>query len=99
MHNSTGQQVTLLGTVQDITDRKKSDEERELLITELQTALDEIKTLRGIIPICSFCKMIRDDQGFWNQVEEYVKEHSEANFSHSMCPECAHKHYPEVFDK
>lgn len=73
--------------------------ERQWLITDLQSALEEIKTLRGIIPICSFCKMIRDDQGFWNKVEVYVKEHSEAVFSHSLCPKCTHKHYPEIFDK
>jgi PAS domain S-box-containing protein len=84
--------------VHDITEHKKVDEDREHLITELRSALEEIKTLRGILPICSFCKKIRDDKGFWNQVEVYIKEHSEVDFSHSMCPECGLKHYPEFFN-
>ena len=96
--DATGRPVTLLGPVQDVTERKKSEEERERLITELQTALEEVKTLRGIIPICSFCKKIRDDQGFWSQVEGYVEEHSEAIFSHSLCPECLREHYPDYID-
>ena len=85
--------------VHDITEHKKVDEDRERLIAELQSALEEIKTLRGIIPICSFCKKIRDDQGFWSQVEVYVKEHSEADFSHSLCPDCAREHYPDHYKK
>ncbi len=60
---------------------------------KLQTALAEIKTLRGIIPICSHCKQIRDDEGLWKQLEVYMRAHSEANFSHSICPECMQKHY------
>lgn len=65
--------------------------------TELRQALSEIKTLQGILPICSFCKKIRDDKGYWQQVEVYVKEHTEADFSHSFCPECAKVHYPDFF--
>ena len=65
---------------------------------ELRQALDQIKTLHGILPICSFCKKIRDDQGAWDQVEVYVGKHSNANFSHSICPECMKKHYPEYCD-
>jgi PAS domain-containing protein len=61
-----------LGTLQDITERKTAEQEQRRLIKRLQTALDEIKTLRGIIPICSFCKRIRDDEGFWNQVVIYI---------------------------
>ena len=63
---------------------------------ELETALAEIKTLRGIIPICANCKKIRDDQGYWNQIESYIRDHSEAEFSHSICPDCARKLYPEL---
>ena len=63
-------------------------------ITALKNALDEVKTLRGFVPICSQCKNIRDDKGFWQQVEEYVQNHSEAQFSHSICPDCAKKLYP-----
>ncbi|MFZ0612701.1 MAG: PAS domain-containing protein [Desulfobacterales bacterium] len=63
-------------------------------ITALKNALDEVKTLRGFVPICSHCKNIRDDKGFWQQVEEYVQNHSEAQFSHGICPDCAKKLYP-----
>ncbi len=61
----------------------------------LRQALSEVRTLRGILPLCSFCKKIRDDQGYWNQVDVYLKQHSEADVSHSVCPECAAKHYPK----
>ena len=67
------------------------------LNAELQDALAEIKALRGILPICSSCKKIRDDEGYWNQLEVYIQEHSEAVFSHGLCPECAKKLYPEIF--
>jgi hypothetical protein len=59
--------------------------------------LDEVKTLKGIIPICASCKKIRDDSGYWNQIELYIKEHSEADFSHSICPDCARKLYPDLY--
>lgn len=80
----------------DLTERKKAEQERERLIAGLQQALDEIKTLRGILPICSHCKKIRDDQGYWNQVEAFVEKHSDAEFSHSICRECAQKYYPDL---
>ena len=63
---------------------------------ELQKALEEIRTLKGIVPICSFCKKIRDDRGYWEQVEVYVRRHSHADFSHGICPECMKKHYSEL---
>jgi sigma-B regulation protein RsbU (phosphoserine phosphatase) len=65
-------------------------------IEELRQAFDQIKTLRGILPICANCKKIRDDQGYWNQVEVYVRDHTEAEFSHSICPECIKILYPEL---
>ena len=68
--------------------------EKDLNIKELNIALDEIKTLRGIIPICASCKKIRDDTEHWSQLETYIKEHSEADFSHGICPECAEELYP-----
>jgi DNA-binding response OmpR family regulator len=68
-------------------------------IEELHRALDQIKTLRGIVPICSNCKKIRDDQGYWNQVEVYVRDHTEAEFSHSICPECRKELYPGIARK
>jgi DNA-binding response OmpR family regulator len=64
-------------------------------IEELQQALAEIKTLHGIIPICASCKQIRDDQGYWNQVETYIRNHTQAEFSHGLCPECIQKLYPD----
>lgn len=65
-------------------------------IAELQRAMAEIKTLRGIVPICASCKKIRDDHGYWKQVEVYVREHTEAEFSHGICPGCMKKLYPEL---
>jgi phosphoserine phosphatase RsbU/P len=65
-------------------------------VHELRQALKEIKTLRGIVPICSSCKKIRDDAGYWQQVEVYVRDHTEAEFSHSLCPECIRKLYPDL---
>ena len=70
--------------------------EREREITDkLEASIKEIKLLRGILPICASCKKIRDDKGYWNQLEAYIAKHSEAQFSHSICPECAKKLYPE----
>jgi len=68
-------------------------------VKALQQALKHIKTLQGIIPICSFCKKIRNDKGYWDQVEAYVGKHSQAEFSHSICPECMAIHYPEYADE
>jgi len=73
----------------------KGAKERENIILELQDALAEVITLRGIIPICSSCKKVRDDKGYWNQIESYIRDHSEADFSHSICPECAKELYPD----
>ncbi len=72
-----------------------AEEEREKLIESLSSALDDVKTLRGIVPICASCKRIRDDAGYWSQVEQYVSKHTEAQFSHGICPECAKRLYPE----
>jgi PAS domain S-box-containing protein len=90
---------TFLGTqgiARDITERKQAEEEREKLISKLQEALDNIKTLKGLLPICANCKKIRDDKGYWNQIEAYIRDHSEAEFSHSICPGCTKKLYPNL---
>jgi len=79
-------------------ERNKAYEEREKLIHQLQDALASIKTLRGLLPICASCKKIRDDKGYWNQIESYVRDHSEAEFSHGICPECMKKLYPDFDD-
>jgi len=75
----------------DITKRKMLETD---LQKKLQDALEQIKILRGVLPICASCKKIRDDKGCWNQLEVYIKEHSEAVFSHGICPDCAKKLYP-----
>ena len=80
----------------DITKRKRAEKEREKLIKDLQEALAEIKTLRGILPLCSYCKKIRDDKGFWEQVDVYIHKHSQADISHSICPECMKEHFPDI---
>ncbi|MBN1308257.1 MAG: hypothetical protein JXA18_10095 [Chitinispirillaceae bacterium] len=66
---------------------------------DLRTALAQVKTLRGLIPICAACKKIRNDQGYWERIEKYIEDHSEADFSHGICEECARKLYPEIFNK
>ena len=78
--------------------RQRAEREREKLIEELQEALASVKTLRGLLPICSSCKKVRDDRGYWNQIESFVRERSEAAFSHSICPECEKKLYSELAD-
>ncbi len=75
---------------------KRAETERTQLIEELQTALREVKQLQGIIPICSHCKKVRDDSGFWQQVEYYISTHSQAEFSHSLCPNCLQELYPDL---
>ncbi|MBP7865497.1 MAG: PAS domain-containing protein [Acidobacteria bacterium] len=94
-----GEPEYLIASGLDITEAVRLRQERELLISQLQDALARIKTLRGLIPICAGCKKIRDDRGYWHQVEQYVSEHSEAEFSHGMCPECIKKFYPEFYDR
>ena len=84
------------GSILDITTRKQVEEQREELIEALQKALSEVKTLRGFLPICSYCKKIRDDKGYWSQIESYIHKHSDAEFSHGICPECAKKYYPDM---
>lgn len=84
----------LICQVEHLVKAKELEVEREQLIRELQASLDEIKTLRGIIPICSSCKKIRDDAGLWNRLELYIMQHSEAEFSHSVCPDCVKLLYP-----
>ncbi|MDY6952611.1 MAG: hypothetical protein SWE60_13955 [Thermodesulfobacteriota bacterium] len=88
--------IELSQAQEEIGRRKEAERERDRVIEELQKALSEVKTLRGLIPICAQCKSIRDDKGYWNRIEGYIQEHSDAEFSHSICPECARKLYPDV---
>ena len=79
--------------------RHRMEEEREKLLRELQDALANIKVLRGLIPICASCKKIRDDKGYWKQIEIYIRDHSEADFTHGICPDCMKKLYPDYYDE
>ncbi len=83
------------GFLIDINKRKMVEAERERLYLDLKKSLDQVKTLSGLIPICSHCKKIRDDKGYWEQIEAYIMTRSEAKFSHSLCPQCAKELYPE----
>lgn len=85
----------LYSIIHDITERLRMERERESAIAQLMEAQGEIKLLRGILPLCSFCKSIRDSDGHWESVDVYIDRHSEANISHSICPDCARKHYPQ----
>lgn len=84
--------------VRDITEHRRADREREELIFQLQDALTNVKTLKGLLPICANCKRIRDDQGYWRTVETYVRDHTEAEFTHGLCPDCARKLYPDYVE-
>jgi DNA-binding NarL/FixJ family response regulator len=80
-------------------ERKEAEIERMGLIRELQDALTKIRTLQGLLPICASCKRIRDDKGYWNQIELYISEHSDAVFTHGICPDCVEKLYPDFARK
>lgn len=83
---------------QEISKRLQSEKEIRNERNKLKDALEEVKTLSGLLPICASCKKIRDDQGYWNQIESYISQHSELEFSHSVCPECLKKLYPGYVD-
>lgn len=87
--------VELLARVRSALRLKREMDRRKAREQELEQALREVKGLRGLLPICGQCKKIRDDQGRWHPVESYIKAHSEADFSHGICPECLNKHYPD----
>lgn len=98
LFSESGEFLGVDGVVFDVTEPKLAKEEREELILRLQKALAEVKTLKGILPICASCKKIRDDRGYWKQVESYIRDHSEAEFSHGICPECMKKLYSDFID-
>jgi PAS domain S-box-containing protein len=94
--NSTrdeGRQL-IYGVARDITERKRAEQERERLVGELQTALGEVKTLQAFLPICAYCKSIRDDENYWHAVEAYISTHTNTSFTHGICPKC----YADVVD-
>lgn len=91
VYDAGGRLRAVGGFCTDITARKKLDAERERLLAELQTAALEVATLRGILPICAWCKCVRDDHGYWSKLESYLAAHSELEFSHGICPKCLPK--------
>lgn len=91
--DDTGRRIAVAVTARDISAKKGLREEQSRLIRELQDSLETVRTLRGLLPICSACKKIRNEEGGWEQVELYVRSHSEAEFSHGICPECAQRLY------
>jgi len=95
-----GEKHRIMGVFRDITDRKRAEEALLRERDKLKEALAKIKTLSGMLPICASCKNIRDDEGYWNQIESYIRDHSEVEFSHGICPECVKKLYPdlEIYD-
>ncbi len=85
--------LSAVGTILDISDRKLAEQEREKLIFDLKKALEDVKQLSGLIPICASCKKIRDDEGYWNQIEDYISKKADVKFSHGICSECSEKLY------
>jgi PAS domain S-box-containing protein len=96
--SNSGDVKEIVATTRDITKRKQVETERENLLKELQEALENVKTLSGMLPICASCKKIRDDKGYWQQIESYLYHHTDAQLSHGLCPDCAQKLYPEYAD-
>jgi len=96
---TSGGKEYLLSTFDDLAEVKKVEDERERLITELRTTLEEVRNLREILPICSYCKKVRDDEGYWEQVDIYMAKHLFADISHSICPDCLKKHYPKEAER
>jgi PAS domain S-box-containing protein len=96
--NGEGEVYRIAGIAEDITDRKMDELEREKLVRELQIALDQVKTLTGFLPVCASCRKIRNEEGHWEYLESYIQRHSDAEITHSICPICALKLYPDYFD-
>lgn len=96
--NSMGKIIGASMIARNIDEKKRAEAEREKLIAELQDALTQVKTLRGLLPICSCCKKIRDDQGYWTAVEVYVMAHSQAEFTHGICPDCERQYREHMED-
>jgi PAS domain S-box-containing protein len=89
----------LFSIIHDITERKLLEQDKESVIVELQKALSEVKQLKQFLPICASCKKIRDDEGYWSEIERYIGEHTDTQFSHGICPDCMRKLYPEYAEE
>ena len=92
-----GEVQQIVETSRDITARIRAEEEKTELIERLQQTLNRVQTLEGLLPICAKCKKIRDDRGYWQQIEYYIESRSEAKFSHGMCNECMQEHHPGAY--
>jgi len=99
IYNEVNEVIGSFGMITDITALKNTEEKLQETVAQLRQAVEQIKTLHGIIPICSHCKQIRDDKGFWQQLEVYVREHTEAQFSHGICPTCLQTYYPDLAEE
>jgi len=99
LKDASGRVIGAIEVVRDVTEKRKLELEREQLVDKLQQALEEIHTLRGILPICSFCKNIRNDEGYYERLEAYLLKHSGVQFSHTVCPSCMAKHYPDYTEE
>jgi len=97
--NAQKEIIGIVESFQDITERKRAEDAKEELIKGLQNAFEEVNLLSGLLPICASCKKIRDDKGYWNKIESYISSHSRATFSHSICPSCAQKLYPDLYNE
>jgi PAS domain S-box-containing protein len=91
-----GRPLRIAGTQRDVSERKRADAEREALIAQLQKALADVRKLSGLLPICYECKQIRDDRGEWRQLEDYLEERSDAQFTHGLCRDCAARLHAEL---
>lgn len=99
LRNASGEIISGIMVIRNVDQRKKMEEEREGLIHDLNQALANIKTLSGLIPTCASCKRIRNSKGSWEQMEFYIQKHSDAKFSHGLCPECTKQLYPDIYDE
>ena len=79
-----------------MSERIQREKELEEKVARLEDAMNQVNTLKGLLPICSYCKKIRDDKGYWNQLESYIGTRADVDFSHSICPECAEKYFPDL---
>lgn len=98
VRDKSGRTIGGIEVVRDISERRWAEREREKLICELQAAVASIKTLRGLIPMCAWCNKIREDSGYWKKVETYIQEHSDASFTHGICPDCLKKQDPRTYE-
>jgi PAS domain S-box-containing protein len=95
LHGPDGTIAGVVGVSRDVTARRRAEEDRERMVQELTEALARVKALSGLRPVCAWCKKIRNDEGYWEQIGSYLAEHSKARGTHGMCPACMAKHFPE----